>query len=241
MMNVSYQSNKVIIYIVLCMLLCVTTSVDALEFQSHKSIYQAAEVFVRDRGASNNKQLKDIVVGKLDSRLKLNKCNKSLHAFMPKGSRVLGKTTVGVKCRGAKPWSLHVPVTIKVFKQVLAATRALRKGEILTESDVKLIKYDISNLSYGYFENIKMTAGMKVKRHVLADVVLTPSMLKKPLVITRGQKVSILANSGRMQVRMMGKALSNGAIGDRIKVMNMKSRQKIEGVVTTSAEIKVDI
>ena len=240
-MNMSYQPNKVINHVVFYVFLCVNTSVDASAFQSHKSIYQAAESFVRDRVESNSNQSKDIVVGTLDSRLKLKKCNKSLNAFMPKGSRILGNTTVGVKCAGSKPWSLHVPVTIKIYKKVLAATRALSKGEILAESDLKLIKHDISNLSYGYFEDIKVGAGMKVKRHVLADTVLTPSMLKKPQVITRGQKVSILAHSGRMQVRMMGKALSNGAIGDRIKVMNMKSRQKIEGVVTSSAEIKIDI
>lgn len=240
-MNMRYQTWNVINHLIFCTLLCLTTSVGASTFQSHKSIYLAAKSFISDRVSTNSKQSNEIVVGKLDSRLKLNKCNKTLRAYMPKGSRLLGKTTVGVKCVGSKPWSLHVPVKIKTYKKVLAATRALRKGEILTESDIKLIKYDISSLSYGYFEDIKLGEGMKVKRHVLADTVLTPSMLKKPHVITRGQKVSILAHSGRMQVRMMGKALSNGAIGDRIKVMNMKTRQKIEGVVTSSAEIKVEI
>lgn len=236
-----YQFSKIIKCVIFCTLVCVNTPVGAASFQSHKSIYQTAESFVRDRVESNSNQSKDIVVGKLDSRLKLKTCNKSLRAFMPKGSRIIGKTTVGVKCEGSKPWSLHVPVTIRIYKKVLAATRTLSKGEVLAESDLKLIKHDISNLSYGYFEDVKVGTGMKVKRHVLADTVLTPSMLKKPQVIKRGQKVSILANSGRMQVRMMGKALNNGAIGDRIKVMNMKSRQKIEGVVTSPAEIKVDI
>ena len=236
------KNNQLLNYVSLCILLCVTTFVSAAEsFQSHESIYQTAKSFVRDRVASKDKQSTKIVTGKLDSRLKLKKCNKALRAFSPKGSRVTGKTTVGVKCTGTKPWSLHVPVTISVYKKVLAATRTLQRGDILTESDLKLIKHDVSRLSYGYFEDIKVGAGMKVKRHILVDTVLTPAMLKKPQVIKRGQKVSILAHSGRMQVRMMGKALSNGAIGDRINVMNMKSRQKVEGVIMSSAEVEVDI
>jgi len=236
------KNNQFINYVCLCVLLCVTRPISAAEsFQSHTSIYQAAKSFIRDHVASKDKQSTEIVTGNLDSRLKLKKCNKALSAFLPKGSRVIGKTTVGVKCTGTKPWSLHVPVTISVYKKVLAATHTLQRGDILTESDLKLIKYDVSRLSYGYFEDIKIGVGMKVKRHIMVDKVLTPAMLKKPQVIKRGQKVSILAHSGRMQVRMIGKALNNGAIGDRIRVMNMKSRQKVEGVVTSSSEVEVDI
>jgi len=38
-----------------------------------------------------------------------------------------------------------------------------------------------------------------------------------------------------------GKALDNGAIGDRIKVINIKSRKKLEGIITVAGEVKVDI
>lgn len=210
-------------------------------FQSHKSIYQAAKSFLRAHVDSKHSQRIEIKTGKLDLRLKLKKCSKSLKAFSPKGSREIGKTTVGVKCIGSNPWSLHVPVTISIYKKVLVAARTLQRGDILSDADIKLEVHDIGSLSYGYFEDKRIGAGMKIKRRALAGAVLTPSMLKKPQVVTRGQKIAIMAQSGRMKVRMMGKALANGAIGDRIQVMNIKSRQKLEGVVTSSAEVQVDI
>lgn len=210
-------------------------------FQSHQSIYQVAASHVRSHVASQHSQRPVITVGKLDSRLKLKLCSKSLLAYMPKGSRNIGKTTVGVKCTDSKPWSLHVPVTISVFKKILVASRVLQRDEVLTVSDVKFVKHDLASLPYGYFDNIESAIGMKLKRRSLEGAVLTPTMLKKPQVITRGQQISILAQSGRMAVRMSGKALSSGAIGDRIKVMNLKSNQKLEGVVTSSSEVKVDI
>ena len=229
-------------FLIISSLVCIDiSSASAESFQSHKSIYQEAKNFARSQVKSQHRQSLEITTGKLDSRLKLIKCNKKLRAFSPKGSSEIGKTTIGVKCAGTKPWSLHVPITISVYKNVLAAARTLQKGDILTEADLKLVKQDIGILSYGYYEGIASGVGMKIKRRALSGAVLTPSMLKKPRVITRGQKVAILVDTGRMRVRMMGKALSNGAIGDRIKVMNLKSREKVEGVITSSNEVKVDI
>lgn len=217
------------------------SSAVAGSFQSHESIHQAAVTFLRDHVVSNQNQRVEIKTDKLDSRLKLKQCSHPLQAFLPKGSRELGKTTVGVKCVGAKRWSLHVPVTISIFKKVLVAARTLQRGSILVDADIKLAVHDIAELSYGYFGDKRIGAGMKVKRRAIAGAVLTPFMLKKPQVVSRGQRVTIMAQSGRMEVRMMGKALDNGAIGDRIKVMNIKSRQKLEGIITSSAEVKIEI
>jgi len=74
----------------------------AAAYQSHNSIYQAAKNFVTKQIASQQVKKAEINVGKLDSRLKLSKCNKSLQAFLPNGSRSYGKTTIGVKCDGRK-------------------------------------------------------------------------------------------------------------------------------------------
>lgn len=218
-----------------------TTVVIAGTFQSHESIYQVANKFISTQVAAQQGQQPEIKTGKLDSRLKLNKCDKALRAFLSKGSRTLGRTTVGVKCTGSKPWSLLVPVTISIYKNVLVAARTLQKGDILTEVDIKLAKHDLAGLAYGYFETKSTGIGLKVKKRALAGDVLTPAMLKKPQVIKRGQKISILAQTGSVEVRMMGEALNNGAIGDRIKVINLKSRQKLDAFVVTSAEVKVDI
>lgn len=210
-------------------------------YQSHKSIYLAAENFMRKNLATRHGQSPVIKPSHLDSRLKLNKCNKPLVASLPRGSREIGKTTVEIKCPGAKPWSINVPVTISVYKNILVASRTLKKGDILTKEDVRFSKHDLSKLPYGYFDNSDDGIGMELKRRIVSGAVITPSMLKKQQVVKRGQKITIIAESGRMQVRMLGEALDNGAVGDRIKLINLKSRRKLEGVITSSSEVKVHI
>jgi flagellar basal body P-ring formation protein FlgA len=240
MMTKSHHLKIFISYFCLCALLY-TPAVTAGTFQSHKSIHQAARNFISNHVASQHEQRPEIKIGKLDARLKLKQCNKKLRAFLPKGGREIGKTTIGVKCTGSKPWSLYVPVTISVYRNVLVLARQMQKGTVLTASDIKLAKRNLGRLSYGYFENLKSGIGMKLKRRAATGAVLTPAMLKKPQIIARGQKITIMAQSGSMQVRMNGKALASGAIGDRIKVMNMKSRKKLEGIITLTGEVKVDI
>ena len=237
-----YQLNKFVRY--MCFFLCtcfgMSTAV-AGTYQEHKTIYQAARNFVRLHVISQHNQQAKITIGTLDSRLKLKQCPKPLQAFLPNGSRDMGKTTIGVKCKGKNAWSLNVPVTISVYKNVLVASRQLQKGTILTESDMELKKTDLAKLHYGFFEELKYGAGKKLKRRILAGAVLTPAMIKDPQLIRRGQQITIVAQSGLMIVRMAGKALANGAVGERIKVMNVKSRKKLEGVITSSGEVKIDI
>ena len=241
-MNNQYQLNRLVRYMCFCLCMCfgISTAV-AGTYQNHKTIYQTARDFVRLHVVSQHNQQAKIEIGTLDSRLKLKQCPKPLQAFQPGGSRDLGKTTIGVKCSGTNAWSLHVPVTISVYKNVLVASRQLQKGAVLTESDIELKKIDLAKLHYGFFEELKYGAGKKLKRRILAGAVLTPAMLKEPQLIRRGQQITIMAQSGLMTVRMQGKALANGAAGERIKVMNVKSRKKLEGVITSSGEVKVDI
>lgn len=61
----------------------------AATYQSHESIYQTARKFISSKVTSKNSSKAVIKIGKLDSRLKLKKCNKYLQAFLPKGGREL--------------------------------------------------------------------------------------------------------------------------------------------------------
>ncbi|MBT8440366.1 MAG: flagellar basal body P-ring formation protein FlgA, partial [Gammaproteobacteria bacterium] len=148
--------------------------------------------------------------------------------------------TLGVRCDDDKPWSLNLPITVTIYKDIVVTADALPRGKILTENDFRHVSYDVSKLPAGYIEDDR-GIGMELKRRLSRGVPLTINMLRKPIIIKRGQQVSIIATTGRMEVRMPGKALAHGAAGDRIRVMNLKSKKKVEGTVTPSGNIRVDI
>jgi flagella basal body P-ring formation protein FlgA len=238
MVTIMRKGMKILYVLWLCMII---SNAQAASYQSHDSIHAAVQQFMTEHTEAVYEQPAEIKNGQLDSRLRLNQCSLPLEVYLPVGSRDIGRLTVGVKCTGANPWSLHVPVTVTVYKNVIVAAKSLSRGEVLTESDFKPIKYDISQLPAGYIEDSAYGIGMELKRRLATGVPLTKSMMIKPKIIKRGQHVSIVARAGGMEVRMSGKALAHGAVGDRIRVLNVKSKKKLEGTVTPSGDIKVDI
>ena len=218
-----------------------TTPTLANNYQSHSSIHEAARAYMLSYVETKYEQTPEIVSGRLDSRLKLRLCSQPLDAYLPDGSRGIGKITLGVKCADLKPWSLHVPIKVSLFKEVLVAIEPLPRGKLLESSDLKLSKVDLSKLPYGFITDLKDSVGMKLKRSIATGVALTPKMVEKPNLILRGQRITILAKSGGIAVRTNGKALANGAAGERIGVINIKSKQKMEGIVTRAGEVRVTI
>lgn len=229
---------KIIYPIFLCLL---STIVSAAEYQSIESIHNAARQFVYEHTKAVYDQEADIEVGRLDSRLRLSQCDMPLEVYLPQGSRDLGRFTVGVRCVDDKPWSLHVPTTVTIYKNVIVTAESLPRGKILTENDFKHLQYDVSKLPAGYIEDASYGVGMELKRRLSGGVPLTTTMMRRPKIIKRGQQVSIIAKAGNVEVRMSGKALAHGAVGERIRVLNLKSKKKLEGIVTPSGDVKVDI
>lgn len=228
-----------ILYVLL--LYMIITNTHAAGYQSHGSIYDAAQQFMTQHIEAVYKQRAEIKNGQLDSRLKLNQCSSPLEAYLPAGSRDLGRLTVGVKCSDSRPWSLHLPVTVTIYKNVIVAARSLSRGKTLAQSDFKRVKYDMSQLPAGYIEDPSYGVGMELKRRLSSGVPLTTTMLRMPKIIKKGQQVSIIASAGGLEVRTYGKALAHGAVGERIRVLNVKSKKKLEGTVTPSGDIKVDL
>lgn len=233
-----YRSINIFSFICIALL---ARSATAADFQTHASIYDTASRFMLDHVASRYELNTEIKPGTLDSRLTLRQCTKPLEASLPTGSRGIGKITVAVKCTDHKPWSLHVPITVSLYQDILVAKESLPRGKLLEKDDLKRSRYDLARLTNGYISQFDDSVGMKLKRPLTAGAALTPGMLEKPVLVQRGQRVTILAQSGGMVVRTSGKALAHGAAGERIGIINIKSRLKLEGVVTASGEVEVDI
>ena len=205
--------------------------------QPHESILAAAEQHVLNDFDQENQQI-NVAAGRLDSRLRLAACGQELDTFMPHGRKNASRVTVGVRCNDTGGWTLYVPVTLSLMKEIAVANRELPRGTILTSADFKIEKRDVARLHRGYIEHPQQAIGKKLKRRLRADAVLTPGQLIIQHAVKKGSQVVIVAQIGGLQVRMNGKALSNGAVGERIKVENNSSNRQIEATVIDSGVVK---
>lgn len=192
-------------------------------------------------GSAPGTGTRTVRVGRLDPRLRLHPCPVPLQAFYPPGARRQGSTTVGVRCPGSRPWTLYVPVRIIVEARLLVAARSLPRGTILRPGDLSLTRQDISAAPFGYLTDPARAVGKRLKHPLPAGAVVTETVLENRPLVKRGQRVTLVAETAGLSVRMAGTALMDGGVGERIRVRNIRSRRIIEGTVVEQGLVRIHL
>lgn len=209
--------------------------------QEHAAITRAAEQHARTLVAGQN--LVDITVsaGPLDSRLRLAACGLPLETLSNPGALRGGRVTVGVRCTGAAPWTLYVPVRIEAQVAVVQLQGPLPRGTVLAAEHMKLTRVALATLPQHYFADPAQLLGQQLTRAIGTDTLATQSLVQVKDLVSKGQTVVILAQGERLAVRMDGVALQKGQLGERIPVRNSNSGRTVEAVVVDAATVQVQM
>ncbi len=210
----------------------------SVDYQSHQSIRAAVHKHILEQ-LNNSKAEVQISVSKLDRRLRLPLCDHPLTVSFPSGKENQARITAGVSCHGDKSWTIYLSAKVSMMQQVLVASRALTRGSIITKKDFQLQARNITRLHQGFLQDPADAQGKTLKRNLRKGKVITPRLIATPLMVKKGNHITILADTSGINVRMAGKALTNGAMGDRIRVQNMSSKRELEAIVAAPGIVKV--
>lgn len=214
----------------------------ATEWHSTADMAAVAEALIVrgvDQSSSNTSGDTSVQASQLDHRLKLAKCSVPLAASVRPGTVVGPKTLVVVQCTGAKPWKIYVPVEISVRRTVWTARQALPRGHVLTAADLVDDVRDIARMTSSYVSSIESLIGQKLKTSILAGRVLTLQLIEADSIVQRGQTVTLTVSTGGLDIRMTGKALSDGVLNQRIRVENLNSGRVVEGIVRSRESVEI--
>jgi flagella basal body P-ring formation protein FlgA len=167
----------------------------------------------------------------LDARLRISDCAAPLTASLPGGDRPAPRLSVLVRCPAAEGWTVRVPVTLEVWRQVLVASRPLIRGDGIVASDVHAEERDVTRLPYGYIETLDQVAERSLSRPLAAGSVLTPGALGGRQMIRAGDHVQLVAELDGIAVRAEGVALGSGDSGARLRVRNGSSGRVVDAIV----------
>jgi flagellar basal body P-ring formation protein FlgA len=178
-----------------------------------------------------------VEIGAVDGRLKLAQCN-FLQAFFPTGSRAWGKTTVGVRCPGAKPWTVYVPARVQVFGTYLISARGLSPGEALQLADVVERQGDLTALPSGVLTAVEQTRGRTVSSRIAGGQPLREDMLRAEKAVRNGQSVAVVAQGQGFRVSTEGRALGDAALGHLLQVRT-ETGTVVSGVVRPGPFVEI--
>jgi len=180
----------------------------------------------------------DIKVGNLDKRLRLAQCEQNLQFNMKDVAGNGGNINVQVACTGRTAWTILVPAVAKIYRPMAVAGRTLQRGELVGENDLTTEIKEMTDFRMGFALLPETIIGKEVKFTVNKGEAFRNSVLDAPLVIKRGDTVSMEASAGEISVRTNGTAVSDGRIGQQIRVKNNQSARVINARVVGPGQVQ---
>ena len=116
----------------------------------------------------------------------------------------------------------------------------LFRSTVIQNESLEFVSRRYSQLNYGYYGSAKLLANMEAKRNIRAGQVLTPNVLRAQKMVLRGEHITIVAQNGGLNLRVKGKALMDGQMGQTIKVKNLNSKKLIYARVISAGMVKVN-
>lgn len=209
----------------------------ANSFQSHKSITHAVQEFiVQQKVPLNNLQ---VTLTSLNDKLVLPKCGKTLQVTMAPGTKLMGNTSLTIRCSSPQKWKIHVAAHIDGQVSALIARHPIPRGMVIRNDDLEFVSRRYSQLNHGYYVSAKLLTNMEAKRNIRAGQIMTPNLIKAQKLVLRGEHITIIAQNGGINLRVKGKALMDGQIGQTIKVRNLNSKKLIYARVISAGMVRV--
>lgn len=218
--------------------LCATTgaAIAQTQRQDTAALRQTVEQFLGVQAAGLPGQV-NISVGQVDSRTNLPACA-APEAFLPNGSRIWGKTTVGVRCTAPPSWTIYISATVQVIGEYVATAAPLAPGKALSNNDLVKVKGDLTALPNGIITDPSQAVGRTLAVSLPAGTPVRNDALRAQAAIQQGQTVRVVSAGPGFSVSAEARALNNAAEG-QVAQARTTSGQVVSGVAKAGGVVEV--
>ncbi len=175
----------------------------------------------------------------LDKRLILKPCDHPFIINFSNSQKIMGNTSLNIACKAPVNWKIRLPVRIDVYDNIALSKTPLLKGQAIDSKNIHYRKKKITSLHQGYFRKADSIERLQSKRNLAANTILTSANVAAKLLVTSGQKVTILLKINGLQIKSTGLALQSASLGQRIKVRNTQSNKIVEGTVSSEGQVSI--
>lgn len=198
------------------------------------------QAVVAQQGGEATSLRMEVVVGSLDSRLRLAPCG-NVEPYLPVGVRLWGKTQVGLRCvDGVSRWNVTLPVTVNAFGPAWVVKGQVLAGTVLTDSDVVSSEVNWAEDTNPVLRDRGAWVGQVATRVLTTGQVLRVGMVKPAQVFQAGASIRVVAQGAGFLVTADAQALSAGVVGQVARV-RMENGRVSTGVVLDGKTVQVEL
>jgi flagella basal body P-ring formation protein FlgA len=138
---------------------------------------------------------------------------------------------------GLAPFTLDVQIAVP--SAVVAAVHSLSRGAVIRDTDLALVHDAPRDGESGVFHSIEEVAGKQATRAVPDGKIIAPDDLQAPLMVHKGDVVTVYARSAGIRVRTTARARDDGGLGDLVTMETLHDRKPYQARVCGAREAEV--
>jgi flagella basal body P-ring formation protein FlgA len=137
-----------------------------------------------------------------------------------------------IKVRGSISKIVYLPVLNKTISL----------GQIIQKEDIEYTSFPEHKLANNVVQNEEALIGKTLRRRIMnAGDILNINDVVNPIVIKRGDLVTMRVENSSFIITARGKAQGSAAIGETVQVMNLESKRLIDGIVKDSQTVIIPV
>ena len=130
-----------------------------------------------------------------------------------------------------------LPAAADTGVRIVVPNRDIARGETLSDRDLTYATVPGAALMAGTVTSFAAAKDMEARRMLHAGEAMRADDLRHPIVVTRGQTVTMLFHAPGVELTAMGRSMGEGGVGDTVTVQNPASFRMIAGVITAPGTV----
>lgn len=182
----------------------------------------------------------EVVIGSLDSRLRLAPCEK-VEPHLPAGTRLWGRSRIGLRCvQGPTRWNVYLPVTVKAFGPAWVLRRPVASGATLTEEDAERADTDWAEHPSTVLADPALWVGRQASFNLQPGQALRQNMVRVAPAFEAGAMVKVSGGGAGFQVVVTGEAMAPGLPGQTTRV-RLPGGRVVSGLVRDNQTVELGL
>jgi flagella basal body P-ring formation protein FlgA len=212
----------------------------------YQSIPEAAfrEIFMEYICRRLGKEKSDVLVSKFKvvGNRPLPQGELGFQLFQKDKRRLAGYVRLVALCsvNGVVKNQVRVSGWVDIFESVVLTRRNLKKGETIQKDDLYVARKNIAHQSPNLVTDMTRALGLMTKYTIRQDTCLKEWMLERSSILSKGDIVTIVAESDDLKITVPGRVLEKGYLDELIMIQNVMSGKKIYARVLNSSTVMVD-
>lgn len=116
--------------------------------------------------------------------------------------------------------------------RIVVPARTIARGDVISESDLTYTNVAARRVFPGVVTGFNQLDGKQARRILRAGEPVRVDDVRAPILVTKGSRVTVTFHAPGIALTAIGKAMSEGGLGDSVTVLNPASYRQITATVT---------